>query len=194
MTTDGALFKHYIETSRLRPIRVYDSMGISKQAFYKLYESKSFEPDTITRIEKAIGKKWEDVKQIGAGVNIEEVTKGQQQNVDQKNNNLDTLIQSNLVLATANKKLSDAHFILAEDQRELMKKVVTVNDPEQTPEDVDAIRFALLELISQVGSGKRWKSSQEVKATYNKLFSDALGLKKEGDTQKSSGKQHNAAK
>jgi hypothetical protein len=193
MITDGALLKHFIETSRIRPVRVYDSMGISKQGFYKLYESKSFEPDTIGKLEKAIGKKWEDVKQMGAGVNIEEVTKGQQQNIDQKNDNLDTLIQSNKILAEANKKLSDAHFILAEDQRELMKKV-TADVPEQTSQELLAIRQAVVEFVIEVASGKRYKDRHEAGQAYSKKVAELIEATRGKDTQRHSGKQRSAVK
>jgi uncharacterized phage infection (PIP) family protein YhgE len=197
MATDGALFKHYIETSRLRPVSVYKSMKISKQAFYKLYESGLFEPETIDKLEKALGKKWEDVKQMGAGVNIEEVTKGQQPQVDQKNDNLDTLIQSNKILAEANKKLSDAHFILAEDQRELMKKVTqpTANAQLQSQQDVNAMRSVFLELLFEIGSGKlRLKSVDEGRAIYRKRIAAALMEDASEGIQNDSGKKRTAVK
>jgi hypothetical protein len=50
MASDGILLKAFIEKGNLRPVRIYESMGISKQAFYKLYQSNEFEPDTITII------------------------------------------------------------------------------------------------------------------------------------------------
>jgi hypothetical protein len=43
MFSDGQHLRAFIEKSRIRPIRIYQSMDISKQAFYKLYVTKEFE-------------------------------------------------------------------------------------------------------------------------------------------------------
>jgi hypothetical protein len=190
MPTDGLLLKHFIETSRIRPISVYKSMDISKQAFYKLYESKSFEPDTIEKIEKAIGKKWEDVKKVNIDVNPTIAPKGQHKKAEETNENLNTLIQSNKILAEANKKLSDAHFILAEDQRELMKKVVTADDPQQTSLELIAIRQAVVEFLFQVAAGKRWKNEGEAERAYSKKVAELIEAAKGKDIQRNSGKLH----
>ncbi len=71
MFSDGQHLRAFIEKSRIRPIRIYQSMGISKQAFYKLYVTKEFEPSTIEKIEKAVGKKWGEIKSAKVDVNVD---------------------------------------------------------------------------------------------------------------------------
>jgi predicted transcriptional regulator len=190
MTSDGATLKHFIETSRIRPVSIYKSMDISKQAFYKLYESKSFEPDTIEKIEKAIGKKWEDVKKVNIDVNPTIAPKGQHKKAEETNENMNTLIQSNKILAEANKKLSDAHFILAEDQRELMRRVVTADDPQQTSLELIAIRQAVVEFVIEVASGKRYKDRHEAGQAYSKRVAELIEATKGKDIQKNWDKLH----
>lgn len=82
MAPDGIILKAFIETGNLRPVRIYESMGISKQAFYKLYQSNEFEPDTIHKLEKAIGKKWAEIKEMNIDVNVPRETKGQRGTID----------------------------------------------------------------------------------------------------------------
>jgi transcriptional regulator with XRE-family HTH domain len=102
---------------------------------------------------------------------------------------LTDLIASNRMMAEA--MIIDARNRenLTEANRELAKKV-TASAPEQNQQDAYAMRSAFLELLGQVGSGKRWKSPEEVKVAYNKFLVDAMGLTTSKDTQKSLDKPH----
>lgn len=78
---------------------------------------------------------------------------------------------SNKVLAEANLKLADAHKILAKNNQDLITMIKpTVNDGQQIPEVVAARFSGLLELLAQVGSGKKWKSVEEARAALSKLI------------------------
>lgn len=95
------------------------------------------------------------------------------------------LIQLHKQIVATNSKLADSN-------NELAKKIPdqpTVNVQQQSEQVVDATRSAFLELLSQVGSGKRFHSPDEVKTIYNKLVADVLVPKAEDDTQKNSGKK-----
>lgn len=97
------------------------------------------------------------------------------------------LIQLHKQIVATNAKLADSN-------NELAKKI-----PEQPIENVqqqkepveDATRSAFLELISLVGSGKRFHSSEEVKTVYRKLVSDLLVPIGGGDTRKNLNKRRN---
>jgi hypothetical protein len=77
MAPDGILLKAFVEKGNLRPVRIYESMGISKQAFYKLFQTDEFEENTINKLEKALGKKWSEIRQMNVDVNVKRETKGQ---------------------------------------------------------------------------------------------------------------------
>jgi hypothetical protein len=74
MPTDGAILKAFIDQSRIRPVRIYTAMKISKQAFYKLYNSKEFELETIRKIEQAVGKPWDEIRLTNVDVNVSNET------------------------------------------------------------------------------------------------------------------------
>jgi hypothetical protein len=181
---EGEQLRKFMDGQPGSKIDVARSLNMSKQNLFGLFKSKELEPETKKKFEDYYGKS------IFTGESKGKVNVSRGTSEKPPGDKLQTLIESNKLLAEANKKLSDAHFLLAEDQRELMRRVATANVPEQSPQDADAIRAALLELVTQVGAGKRWKTAEEVKTVYRKLVSDALAPKKEGDTQKSSDKPH----
>lgn len=81
-----------------------------------------------------------------------------------------SIAESNKILAEANRTLADAHKILARNNEELitMIKPATVNDGQGMTEAFSARFSDLLELLAQVGSGKKWKSVEEARAALNK--------------------------
>jgi transcriptional regulator with XRE-family HTH domain len=99
----------------------------------------------------------------------------------------------------SSRKLAESILIDAENRRNLiaenkilvqMVRAKPIEDAQlQNQQDVRAMRSAFLELLSEVGSGKRYKSPEEVKAAYNKALADALDLPEANDTQKNSGKK-----
>jgi hypothetical protein len=132
MFSDAQHLRAFIEKSRIRPIRIYQSMDISKQAFYKLYVTKEFEPETIKKIEKAVGTKWEEIKQTKVDGNIDLlVSKPQVQN--QSGKELSELLESNRILADANKTLADAHKDITRANLELVQMFKELNYRTQSP-------------------------------------------------------------
>jgi plasmid maintenance system antidote protein VapI len=95
-------------------------------------------------------------------------------------------------LTESNRLIAESNASLAASNKELvqMVKESTASVPRQTDQDVIAMRSVFLELLSEVGSGKRWKSPEEVKVAYSKGLADVLGLMKEKDIQKNSGKKN----
>lgn len=115
MPTDGEIFKSFIQNEKLRPVRIYESMQISKQAFYKLFESDKFEEGTVSKIEKAVGKQWDKIKETNVDVNVSLETKGQPLKAETiADRSLSNLTESNRVLSEANNTLAEANRTLAE--------------------------------------------------------------------------------
>lgn len=71
MHNDGFLFRKYVESHKLNKTQLAKKLGMSKQNIYQLFKSRKFEPDTIAGIEKIIGVKWKDIKDVNIVVNIE---------------------------------------------------------------------------------------------------------------------------
>jgi hypothetical protein len=99
MTYHGLLLRAYINKTNIKPVSVYTSMGISKQAFYKLFESKEFEEETIKKIEIATGTKWETIKKV----NIDPIvphgtphTNGKDENKQSLERSIENLTQNEL--------------------------------------------------------------------------------------------------
>jgi hypothetical protein len=204
MPADGPALKSFMDRSRIRPVRVYESMGISKQAFYKLYKSQVFEQDTINRLEKAIGKKWDEVKALNVDLSDTEGQPSPEPYRTATDRAIFNLTESNRMMAEAmlrdaisRENDSKSRLGLTENNKELVRMVeskFTGYAQEQSQQDVNAMRSVFLELLFEIGSGKlRLKSVDEGRAIYRKRIAAALAEDSSEDTQKNSGKKRKVA-
>lgn len=79
------------------------------------------------------------------------------------------LVESNKELATANKALSEAHLLIAKDHHEYMNRT-TVNTSQGISQEIDTKFSELLELIAEVGSGKKWENTDAAVLELSKRF------------------------
>lgn len=100
------------------------------------------------------------------------------------------LTESNRLIAESNASLADSNKELVQ----MVKRDFTASDPQQSLQDAAAMRLVLLELLSEVGSGKRWKSPEEVRAVYRKRIAAALGLTSEEGTHGNSDRKNTVKK
>jgi transcriptional regulator with XRE-family HTH domain len=79
---------------------------------------------------------------------------------------------SNKILVQSNKTIAESNHILAKNNEELISMLkTTAYGGQQTSPDVAAKFSGFLELLAQVGSGKKkWKSIEEARAELNKLI------------------------
>jgi hypothetical protein len=83
------------------------------------------------------------------------------------------LLASNRDLTIAHRRLSDAHYLIAETLRDYTKSLQA--PPAYSPEEIPAViaeKFAsLLEIIAGVGSGRsRWKDLKTAREELNKFW------------------------
>ena len=69
--TDGEILKFYIDKNNVNISALVLDMKMTRQNFYQLYNSKSFEKGTITTLEKGLKKKFSDIVKY-VNVNIDE--------------------------------------------------------------------------------------------------------------------------
>lgn len=84
---------------------------------------------------------------------------------------INNLSEGNKELCQANKRLADAHYIVAQGNAELiqMLKAATAHVPLETHEDAQARLAPVLELIARIGSGEtKWNSYAEGLAEVHK--------------------------
>lgn len=186
---EGERLKEFIENQPKSKISIARDLNISKQTLFQYFKSKELTGEIKDRFEGYFGKKIFGTVSMTTDQQQE---RPQQERPQEESITMQTILKlaaSNQTLSDANKKLADAHFLLAEGNRELVR-MATVNAPPQNEQAVNAMRSAFLELLGQVGSGKRFHSPDELKTVYNKLVSDTLVPKGEGDTQKNSDRKH----
>jgi hypothetical protein len=87
---------------------------------------------------------------------------------------MNDIAESNRILAEANKTLADAHKIIAKNNQDLivmMKDIKTNRSRLKTPLTEPSTLAALLELLAEMGTGKKWHSKAEALAEVgNRLF------------------------
>lgn len=194
MPTDGQILKSYADSKKLNKTKLADSLGMTPQNLYQLFKSKKFEPETIEKIEKIFSQKWADILTVNIDDKVDSMV--MEDESDYKSLSLRAIInltESNRSIAESNKSISASNASLARSNEELVRMVKdgsTAGAQSENQKDVDAMRSVVLELLFEVGSGKRWKSADEARAIYRKRLSDVMGLEKGTGIQKSSGKQH----
>lgn len=153
--------------------QIADDLGYNEKFISQTRSRKDVSPKFIKRLQDYLGR-LQNAKEVGG-------TELYKQPLN-ANSDLKKLIDANHMLAQS--VLIDARNRenLTESNRELTKKV-TANAQSQNEQAVDAMRSAFLELLSQVGSGKRFHSAEELKTAYRKLVSVALVPEGEGDTR-----------
>jgi hypothetical protein len=80
---------------------------------------------------------------------------------------INDIAKSNVILAEANRTLADAHKILAKNNEDLifiMKESKTPLSPSKNLLNEPATFGALLEVLAEIGSGKKWHSKDEALA------------------------------
>lgn len=110
MTHDGATLKAFIEAGKLRPVRIYKEMRISKQAFYSLYKSKEFEKSTIDNLERVLKISWVNIKKVNLDDNVSGMPLVQKEEDEPtKMKVIERLTETNARLSGTNNKLVDTN-------------------------------------------------------------------------------------
>lgn len=147
MSTDGLKFKTYVDQQRLNKQKLADEIGTSKQNLFQLFKSKVLQPETRSKIEKALKVKWSTIDSVNIdlpkGNDVNELKKiielsSKEINVIHEPTALHVilslvdgnkaLIDSNRVLSEANKDLAAANLKMANDHSELVQLAkITLN-------------------------------------------------------------------
>lgn len=77
MGKDGLYFRAFVESKNMNKLQLSRDLGMSQPNLYGLFKSKSFEPDTIKKIEKVLKVKWEDVLKADISTNISRGTQNE---------------------------------------------------------------------------------------------------------------------
>jgi transposase-like protein len=155
-----------IKKRRLNISEIARETGIPAQRFHKWVQG-SGQPKTLDA-EKLKAWAFKNLEEVPSSVREDSLAYSLA-----KSPSTDVILslsKSNITLAEANKTLADAHKILARNNEDLIKMLrPTENDVEDIPPAVAASFSGFLELLAQVGSGKRWKTPEEARAAVNKL-------------------------
>jgi uncharacterized protein YnzC (UPF0291/DUF896 family) len=103
------------------------------------------------------------------------------------------LTESNRMMAEA--MLTDARnreSLTRSNERLTLK--VTADDPQQTSQELIAIRQAVVEFVIEVASGKRYKDRHEAGQAYSKKVAELIDATKGKGIQTNLGKTHSAVK
>jgi hypothetical protein len=103
------------------------------------------------------------------------------------------LTESNRMMAEA--MLTDARnreSLTRSNERLTLK--VTADDPQQTSQELTAIRQAVVEFVIEVASGKRYKDRHEAGQAYSKKVAELIEATKGKDTRTNLDKMHSALK
>lgn len=159
----GKEIKRLREEKNVSAEKLAELIGVKPERLRK-WESRDVDPRELDKIK---------VEQY-FGVTLDEL--GNLSNFDfnkgpQKDSGVDSLkalsglIETNKALAEANKTLADAHKIIANSNGKLVELArITVGDGKQIPLALESRFSDLLELVAEVGSGKKWHSKKEALA------------------------------
>jgi transcriptional regulator with XRE-family HTH domain len=171
------MLKAFLDLHKINKQRLAGRLKMSKQNLYQLFKSKELQADTVKAIEKELKVSWAQIKEqsVNIAVNIEPAR-------DATGQALVNLTESNKILAESNKTLANSH-------AELVTMVKGVVPDQQGTSVTDLARFSdFLEVLADVGSGKRWHSKKEALAELNKLLYGRLQKKPASGIRDGSGK------
>lgn len=191
MEKEGKVFRNYVEKKKLIKTKLAADLGMSQQNLYQLFSSKELTAETKGNIEKTLKVKWKDIADTNIDTNVSHETNTNI--VNEPDFDYGSLSMRAIVnLTESNKSIAESNASLARSNEELVKMVKqsTADAPSQNDLIVETIRSEALGLLFEIGAGKRWHSTDEVKAAWNKRISEAMGLGKEAGTQTSSGRPH----
>lgn len=158
------------------------------------YKSESSITEILGKRQNIPPKKWAKFKEhFSAEISVINVPESLNENKPLMELAIFNLTESNRMLASAITRDAENRKELIDQNKDLVRIVkdkATADVAEQTLQDAQAMQSALLELLGLVGSGKRWKSQEEVHAVYSKLLASAMGLTQQKGIRPSSDKKN----
>jgi len=62
---EGIILKGYLDSKKANKQKFADSLEMSKQNLYQLFESKELQPETKASLEAVTGLKWQEIEKVG---------------------------------------------------------------------------------------------------------------------------------